>query len=379
MSPRIPALTAAVLAGGLLLSAGPAAAAVTAPGSAAAPALAVSAAAAVSASASFVASGSAAAPASAAASVSASAAAAQWSVAPANADGPDGRISLRHTIDPGGSATDAIAVTNLGAEPATYTVAAGDGVVGDDGAFDIAAGAPEDSGAWITVEGAPDGTVAVAPGETRVLPLRIDVPADVVPGDHPAGIVVGVSAADDGVTVTNRIGVRVHLQVAGDIVPALGVGEVSTTFSPSWIPFAPGTLRVETVVTNTGNVRLGALAAVSGPGITSASLTGDAAELLPGDSTTVVTETSSWPILVLFGSTQVRPVALGDDAITAPAPVDADFVAAAPSWTGLALLVLLAGAVTALVLRRRRHPATPDATEPETVDATRETAAAGTR
>lgn len=364
MSPRIPALTAAVLAGGLLLSPGPAAAAVTAPGSAAAPALAVSAAAAVSSS----------------AAAPASAAAAQWSVAPANADGPDGRISLRHTIDPGGSATDAIAVTNLGPEPATYTVAAGDGVVGDDGAFDIAAGVPEDSGAWITVEGAPDGTVAVAPGETRVLPLRIDVPADVVPGDHPAGIVVGVSSADDGVTVTNRIGVRVHLQVAGDIVPALGVGEVSTTFSPSWIPFAPGTLRVETVVTNTGNVRLGALAAVEGPGITSASLAGDAAELLPGDSTTVVTETSAWPILALFGSTQVRPVALGDDAITAPAPVDADFVAAAPSWTGLALLVLLAGAVTALVLRRRRRrPATPDATEPETVDATRETAAAGTR
>ncbi|MEX0152309.1 hypothetical protein [Microbacterium sp. LMI1-1-1.1] len=356
MSPRIPVLTAAVLAGGLLLSAGPAAAAVTAPGSAAV-----------------------AAPGSAAVAP-ASAAAAQWSVAPANADGPDGRISLRHTIDPGGSATDAIAVTNLGTEPATYTVAAGDGVVGDDGAFDIAAGAPEDSGAWITLEGAPDGTVAVAPGETRVLPLRIDVPADVTPGDHPAGVVVGVSTADDGVTVTNRIGVRVHLQVAGDIVPALGVGEVSTTFSPSWIPFAPGILRVETVVTNTGNVRLGALAAISGPGITSASLTGDATELLPGDSATVVTETSAWPILALFGSTQVRPVALGDDAITSPAPVDADFVAAAPSWTGLALLVLLAGAVTALVLRRRRRrPATPDATEPETVDATRETAAAGTR
>lgn len=291
----------------------------------------------------------------------ASASAAQWSVAPATSAGPDGRISLRHTIDPGSGVDDAIAVSNLGTETATYVVAPGDGVVGDSGAFDIAAGDPQDSGAWITVDGLDAGSVTVAPGETRVLPVRIDVPMDVTPGDHPAGIVVGVTRSSDGVAVTNRVGVRVHLQVAGDIVPALHVGDVAASFTPSLVPFAPGTLRVETRVENTGNVRLGALAAVSGTGVDAATLAGDPAELLPGDSTTVVTETSAWPVFALFGTSTVRPVVLGDDAVSAPSPVEEGFTAPAVSWTGIAALLLAVGAVVATVVARRRARRKTDA------------------
>jgi hypothetical protein len=294
----------------------------------------------------------------------ASTSAAQWSVSPAGSAGPDGRISLRHTIAPGAGVDDAISVTNLGTDPATYVVAPGDGVVGDSGAFDIAAGAPQDSGAWITVGGLDAGTVTVAPGETRVLPVRIDVPTGVTPGDHPAGIVVGVTRSSDGVAVTNRVGVRVHLQVAGDIVPALQVADVATTFTPSWIPFAPGVLRVETHVENSGNARLGALASVSGAGVDAASLAGDPIELLPGDTATLVTETSAWPVFALFGTTTVRPVVIGDDAVTAPALVEQGFTTAAVSWSGLAVLLLLAGAITAAVVARRRGRRRADAEAP---------------
>ncbi len=284
-----------------------------------------------------------------------SASAAQWAVAPASSAGPDGRISLRHTIDPGSGIDDAIAVSNLGTAPATYTVAPGDGILGDSGAFDIAAGDPQEAGAWITVDGLDAGTVTVAPGETRVLPVRIDVPGGATPGDHPAGIVVGVTRSSDGVAVTNRVGVRVHLQVAGDIVPALEVADVTATFTPALVPFAPGTLRVETRVENTGNVRLGALAAVSGMGVEAAALAGDPAELLPGDSATVVTETSAWPVVALFGTSTVRPVVLGDDAVTAPAVVLKGFTTPAVSWTGAAVLLLAVGAVAAAVVKRRRR------------------------
>lgn len=294
----------------------------------------------------------------------ASRSAAQWSVAPATAAGPDGRISLRHTIEPGAGVDDAISVINLGTEPTAYVVAPGDGVVGDSGAFDIAAGDPRDSGAWITVEGLDAGAVTVAPGETRVLPVRIDVPAGVTPGDHPAGIVVGVTRSSDGVAVTNRVGVRVHLQVAGDIAPALQVADVATTFTPSWVPFAPGVLRVETRVENTGNVRLGALAAVSGAGVDTASLEGDPAELLPGDTATLVTETGAWPLFALFGTTTVRPVVLGDDAVTAPVLVEQGFTTVAVSWTGLAVLLLFAGTIMAAVLSRRRGRRRSDAEVP---------------
>lgn len=284
----------------------------------------------------------------------ASPSAAQWSVSPASSAGPDGRISLRHTIDPGAGVDDAIAVSNLGTDSVTYVVAPGDGVVGDSGAFDIAAGDPQDSGAWITVGGLDAGAVTVAPGETRVLPVRIDVPDGATPGDHPAGIVVGVTRSSDGVAVTNRVGVRVHLQVAGDIVPALRVDDIAATFTPSWIPFAPGVLRVETRVENSGNVRLGALAAVSGTGVDAASLAGDPAELLPGDTATLVTETSAWPIFALVGTTTVRPVVLGDDPISAPALVEQGFTTAAVSWSGLAVLMVAAGAIVAVVIGRRR-------------------------
>lgn len=294
----------------------------------------------------------------------ASPSAAQWSVSPASSAGPDGRISLRHTIDPGAGVDDAIAVSNLGTDPATYVVAPGDGVVGDSGAFDIAAGDPQDSGAWITVGGLDAGAVTIAPGETRVLPVRIDVPDGVTPGDHPAGIVVGVTRSSDGVAVTNRVGVRVHLQVAGDIVPALRVDDIAATFTPSWIPFAPGVLRVETRVENGGNVRLGALAAVSGTGVDAASLAGDPAELLPGDTAILVTETSAWPVFALFGTATVRPVVLGDDAVTPPALVEQGFTTAAVSWSGLAVLLLLAGAITAVVVARRRGRRKADAEVP---------------
>ncbi|MDQ1123150.1 hypothetical protein [Microbacterium trichothecenolyticum] len=281
----------------------------------------------------------------------------QWSVAPANADGPDGRISLRHTVDPGGNIADAIAVTNLGAESTSYLVAPGDGVLGDDGAFDIASGEPRDAGAWVSISGLDAGVLTLGPGETRVLPVRIDVPADAVPGDHPAGIVVGVSRGDGGVTVTNRIGVRLHLQVAGDLVAALEVDETNASFRPSWIPFAPGVVRVETRVSNTGNVRLGATSAVAGAGIDAASSGVEPVELLPGDTTTVVVESSAWPILALSGTVEVRPAVLGDDAIIAPTAAEARFAATAVSWSGLALLVLAAGAIVAgVVLRRRGRP-----------------------
>ena len=296
------------------------------------------------------------------------ASAAQWSVAPADAEGPDGRISLRHVIDPGATVDDAIAVTNLGSETETFAVIAGDGRVGADGAFDISAGEPEDAGSWFEIDGLESGQVAIPAGETRVLPVRIAVPSDALPGDHPAGIVVGVSRADDGVTVTNRIGVRAHLRVAGEVAPALEISDVATSFTPSIIPFAPGTVRVEMTVANTGNARLGAVAAVSTFGGTSSTDPSSPVELLPGDARSVVIEASGWPVMLLAGEATVRPVVIGDDGITAPAAADASFTQLAVSWTGLALIVLIAAGVIVLVLRRRSARRATDAAAPGAAD-----------
>ena len=283
-------------------------------------------------------------------------AAVEWSVAPADATGEDGRISLRHVADPGTTVTDRIAVTNHSSATAEFTVHAGDGVLGADGAFDIRDGEATASGAWIGIDGLADGRIALAGGETRVLPVEITVPADATPGDHPAGIVVGLSQQADDVTVTHRIGVRVHLQVAGDVAAGLTVADAHATFTPSWIPFAPGTLVVDLEVHNTGNVRVGAAPAVAAAGVfgLGQSRSADAAaELLPGDSVRQSVELTAWPLAALFGGVTVSGSSIGADSIPLPEPASADFAVPAVSWTGIAVIVLLV-LVTVLIIRRRR-------------------------
>ncbi|QEE60237.1 hypothetical protein FVA74_00660 [Salinibacterium sp. dk2585] len=279
--------------------------------------------------------------------------AAEWSVTPA---GDDDRVSLRHTVDPGASVSDAIVVTNLGSSDARFAVTVGDGVVGPDGAFDIRSDEPSGGGSWLSVGGLEEGGVALAAGEARELPVRIDVPADATPGDHPAGIVVGVSARDGDSTVTTRIGVRVHLRVAGEVQPQLAVRDVTVGFAPSWIPFAPGRLSVEYTLANEGNVRLGGAAEVwaAGPfGLAAAQATEQAGELLPGEEVRRTVQADAAPLALLFGGLEVTPLVVGADELAPPASVIHEYWSPAVSWTGLALLVLLGGVAVLLVRRRR--------------------------
>ncbi|OYC97601.1 hypothetical protein [Microbacterium sp. Yaish 1] len=299
-------------------------------------------------------------PASASASASApEPPAIEWGVVPADAAGPDGRVSLRHTIDPGAAITDAIAVTNHSVEPAVFTVAAGDGVVGADGAYDVRADDPEAGGAWIDVGGLDGDGLALAAGETRVLPVTITVPADATPGDHPAGIVVGLSAAESGVTVTHRVGVRVHLQVAGEIAPALRIDAATASFTPSWIPFVPGTLTVEYQVTNTGNVRFGVSGAAeaAGPlGLLPGGGGAEAFEVLPGGTATQRIELPLAPLFLAAGEVTVTPISLGDDRVPLPEAASAGFSATAVPWSSMVVLAVGAGSivlVAVIALRRR--------------------------
>lgn len=274
----------------------------------------------------------------------------RWSVVPADEGGPDGRVSLRHVLDPGTTVEDAVAVTNLGDSPATFTVSAGDGRVGADGAFDV--GDPLDSGAWVSIAGVDDGgALPLDAGETRVLPVTVTTPPDALPGDHPAGIVVAVSQVEGTTTLTHRVGVRLHLRVAGEVVPALDVVDVTTRWEPSWIPFAPGTLHVDYVATNTGDVRLGATATVDVDGRSDPREPAPIAEVLPRTTATGSVEVEVWPFPLTRGDLVVTPLVVGDDAVSAPGPVSLAVSAATPSWTGLAALAL----ATALVLLARRH------------------------
>ncbi|WP_449385934.1 hypothetical protein [Cellulomonas soli] len=132
-----------------------------------------------------------------------------WTIEPADAQGPDGRISLRHTVDPGGSVSDHVSLTNFSTRAATFAVYAGDGVVNGSGDFDIRTdGVAEDGGSWLTL-GAVEGSaprpagglvVEVPAGSSVLVPLTVAVPQDATPGDHPAGVVAEL-VQGDGSTV----------------------------------------------------------------------------------------------------------------------------------------------------------------------------------
>jgi hypothetical protein len=282
----------------------------------------------------------------------------EWSVAPAGDSGPDGRISLRHVLDPGAHAADAIAVTNMSEVAATFGVAAGEGLVGDDGVFDIGGADPQGPGEWVQVEGLTDGQVRLEPGEMRVLPVKIAVPERATPGDHPVGIAVGVSRGD-GVSVTHRVGVRVHLRVAGDVLPDLDLTVTDVRFVPSWWPFAPGRLSVEYVVRNRGNVRLGAGLTVNtvGPaGLGRAQVALDPVEeLLPGEEAARTATIGAAPVLRLHADVTMTPRALGEDEIVPPPPTTRAAEVAAPSWTGIALVTAALATLAALLVARHRR------------------------
>ncbi|MGY4645046.1 COG1470 family protein [Cellulomonas sp. URHB0016] len=291
-----------------------------------------------------------------------------WTVQPATADGPDGRVSLRHSLDPGASATDHVTVTNFSDHDATFVVYAGDGTVNDTGDFDVPPGEDrrKDGGAWIEL-GQPDGTerlddgrlqLTLGPAATATIPLTITVPTDATPGDHPAGVVAEL--VDDGASVrlAARVGTRVHLRVTGDLKARLVPADVRPRWEPSWNPFAPGTVHVRYVVRNAGNVRLGARSTVSlaGPaGAGAVEATTEVREVLPDRSAVVEATLPAWPLLRLAGRVDATPVVVGEDIVDAPLRhTSAAVTVWTPPWSQLLLVLVLAGVAVLVPWQRRR-------------------------
>jgi hypothetical protein len=295
-----------------------------------------------------------------------------WALQPATAEGPDGRVSLRHEVDAGSGVADRVAVTNFGDRPATFALYAGGGTLTDDGNFDLLPPDATDPGAgsWITVLAVPgarpraDGGVVleVAPGSTAVLPVQIDVPPDAAPGDHPAGVVAElVPDTAGGVQVASRVGVRVHLRVAGQVVADLGPDDVRASYSPSWNPFSRGSVTVRFDVVNQGNVRVGGDSVVSltGPaGLAAASTTATQREVLPGESAAVSVRLPVTPLFRTSGQVASTPSVVGEDGLRAEmVGATSAFEVWTVPWSQLVLVLALAGAVAATVLLRRRSAA----------------------
>lgn len=288
-----------------------------------------------------------------------------WSIAPATAEGPDGRLSLRHVLDPGGSATDWVDVHNFGPQDATFRVYAAAGAVGESGTFDID---PEagDGGVLVSLAET-DGTAPDADGtltlhlpaeESATVPLTITATDTARPGDHPVGVVAElVPQGDTDVRLRTRVGVRAHLRVSGELTARVVAEDVRTTWAPGWNPLARGTLHVEYVLHNTGNVRLGATSTVdaAGPfGAVRATSTDSIREILPGERHAVRAEVPLWGLLRTQGEVRVDVGAVGEDVLEAELrPAATSFTAWTVPWAQLLVVVLVLLAVPVARHRRR--------------------------
>ncbi|MBB2747469.1 UNVERIFIED_ORG: hypothetical protein FHR35_007348 [Microbispora rosea subsp. rosea] len=286
-----------------------------------------------------------------------------WSVVPANANGPDGRSVIDIELAGGQQVTEHVAVINRSTAPVDFAIDANDGYLTAKGYFDMrpSDATPVDGGAWIEI---PD-KVTIAAGATAVVPVKVSIPQNATPGDHPAGVTASIDTISGQVRVQNRVGVRLNIRVTGTFVAKVAVSGIHTTYTWSWNPFTPGTVEVTYTLANTGNVRLApdsriltsTIAGQSGWDDTSEA---KAREIMPGGHRTFTARvTGTWPLGSIGTTIMAIPSPAGKPlpGVTAER-IAIDTTVWAIPWPQLALLALLALAFLAIRItsaRRRKR------------------------
>ena len=168
-------------------------------------------------------------------------------------------------VEPGDAVAGRAVVRNLTDRAQTAVLTAVDATTTGDGTFTLAGDdeARAGVGRWTSVDA---DRVTLAPGEQRVVRYRVRVPAGAEPGDYAGGLVAraeGAGSREDagGVTVTvvERVGLRVYVDVAGARDGTLSVDAVEAdTAGGSLVKDAlalPSALEARFTVRHDGNVR----------------------------------------------------------------------------------------------------------------------------
>lgn len=162
-----------------------------------------------------------------------------WSVFPATADAGS-RPYFYLSADPGATLTDKVTVTNKTGEPLTFRLYAADAYnTARDGGFAVRGQKEKQRsvGAWAK---AGRDRVTVKPHGSVTVPVRIEVPEDAEPGDHPGALVAldeRIDPADAGavaVGIRKAVGARIYLRVNGPTMPALSVEDVEVEHTAPW-------------------------------------------------------------------------------------------------------------------------------------------------
>lgn len=295
-----------------------------------------------------------------------------FGIQPASHGKPDARARLAYSMTPGASASDEVALVNLGTKPVTLSVYATDATSGADGSFGLLAAAqkPADLGRWITVGGR--NTVRV-PARTShgpsyvIVPIRLSAPGNATPGDHAGGVVVSLLSSavnKQGLKIgfDQRVGMRVYTRISGRLRAGLAVEDLKVSYAAPAVngnPFADGTATVIYRVHNTGNLLLGATQSISVMswlgGTAHAATPPTVPALLPGASVAVTQRvTEVFPGLKVTATVRLHPRAPSGSADPKVADVSRSTSLCAVPWSLLgSVLVLLA--VLVLVIRHARR------------------------
>lgn len=198
-----------------------------------------------------------------------------------------------HSLAPGGSLSDEAMVMNSGDVPVTLKLYAADAVTAIEGGTAFANEGEEKNGvaSWLAL---PVSELTLEPGEERVVPFTISVPADASPGQHVAGLVLEAAPSGEAplsgegevqfaVKVVRRAGVAVLIDVPGPHVAGLEISGAGLRQQDD-----QGATFV-VAVRNTGNIFVrgeGSLVIKDRQGTELASIPLKMDTVLPGDATT---------------------------------------------------------------------------------------------
>lgn len=279
------------------------------------------------------------------------------------------RSRFSYQVEPGQVIQDEYLVSNSGSTSADVTVYATDAynlANGDFGLLDSNL-EPQDVGTWVTLDGgAKRVSLTLAPGESKVIPFTVSVPADASPGDHAGGMIISSLTDSAQVKLDRRIATRLYLRVKGDVTALMTVSSIAADYVPSFNPFA-GTVNITFTLTNNGNVSLGASTASVVKGLFGIPLSGvsrtDVPEMLPGTSRTMTVSVEGVGQWIYLNPTVSIAGTIDEDAIN-PGPLptaERDVPLFVPPLALLLIAAIAAGIYYFLRWRRKRDHARAEA------------------
>jgi len=279
----------------------------------------------------------------------------------------DGRPYFTYDAQAGGVLVDHIAIVNFATRAQTLNVYTVDAATGGNGNFVYAARSvtPKQVGAWLSVTTPKNsGELTVGPRATVILALHLHVPANASPGDHAGAVIVSLTSLVKGkgkqrVKFEQRIATRVIIRVSGALHPGLSIVNLRAHYAGHLSPFSSGTVDVTYTVKNNGNVLLGAAQALTVHGLFGSSARAVTMKgvplLLPGGAYQVSAQVPGvFPEISITATVKLGPEGLRGDVNPALKPVSASVHLWAVPWL-LVLIVLIVLVVTGLLIWRRRR------------------------